>query len=264
MQERKLDWYETPLYYDIIFDTDTKIEADFLEEAYRRYGDSGKKSRRVLEPACGSGRLVLELADRGWKVTGLDLSDGMLRFARQRLKAAGRSAVLKKANMADFDFPAPGSFDLAHNLVSSFKYLLTEDDARSHLQCVGRALRPGGIYVLGLHLSDYDDRDVGRERWKAERDGVRVDCVIEGDPPDRKRRRETVRSILTVHENGERFRARTEWTFRTYDDRQLTKLLKSVPELEVAAIFDFHYRFDRPHTLDDDQLDTLLILRKVQ
>ncbi len=263
MQERELDWYETPLYYDIIFDTDTQIEADFLEEAYRRYGADGKKSRRLLEPACGSGRLVLELARRGWKVTGLDLSDGMLRFARRRLKQAGVSANLKKADMANFDFPAANSFDLAHNLVSSFKYLLTEDDARSHLQCVARALRPGGLYVLGLHLSDYDDRDVGRERWKGERDGVFVDCVIEGDPPNRRRRRETVRSILTIRENGERFRARTEWTFRTYDDRQLAKLLRSVPEFEVAAIFDFHYRFDRPHTLDDDQLDTLLILRKL-
>ena len=50
-------------------------------------------------------------------------------------------------------FETPGTFDLAHCLVSTFKYLLTEAAARAHLRSVARALRPGGVYALGFHLS---------------------------------------------------------------------------------------------------------------
>ncbi|MCR9143965.1 MAG: class I SAM-dependent methyltransferase [bacterium] len=294
----EIDWYDTPLYYDIIFDADTGIEADFLEAACELYGPkpSGKSKstskskptpRRVLEPACGSGRLVLEMAARGWQVTGIDLSEAMLEYARGRLKkpAAATShqrgetaarkprvssatlqkrVTLKQADMADFR--VAGSFDLAHCLVSSFKYLASESAARSHLQSVARALKADGIYVLGLHLSEYEDRRTSRERWVGERDGVHVTCVIEGWPPEVRKRQERVRSRLTVREGdgsaAKILRNETNWSFRTYDDRQLQRLIRSVPELELVAVHDFSYRLDRLHTLDDEQLDTLLILRR--
>ena len=54
-----IDWYETPKYYDIVFDVDTSKEADFLEVVCARHG--GTRGKRVLEPACGSGRLLVEL-----------------------------------------------------------------------------------------------------------------------------------------------------------------------------------------------------------
>ena len=58
-----LDWYEAPEYYDAIYDVDTDLEADFLEAAYERHATAGR-ARRVLEPACGSGRLVAAMAAR--------------------------------------------------------------------------------------------------------------------------------------------------------------------------------------------------------
>lgn len=273
-QYTEIDWYDTPLYYDIIFDADTRIEADFLEAACELYGPrrSPRGGRRVLEPACGSGRLVLEMAARGWQVTGVDLSQPMLDYARGRLgkpprrkpavsaQALQNRVALKKADMADFR--VAGKFDLAHCLVSSFKYLASEAAARSHLQSVARALKKDGVYVLGLHLSEYEDQRTSRERWTGERDGTHVTCVIEGWPPDRRKRTERVRSRLTVRENGRLLRNETNWSFRTYDDRQLSRLIKSVPELELIAVHDFSYRLNRLHTLDDEQLDTLLILKR--
>ena len=274
----EIDWYDTPLFYDIIFDADTRLEADFLEQACELYGPRKPgpgTARRVLEPACGSGRLVLEMATRGWQVTGVDLSQPMLDYANERVRtAAGRARdaqarpALQNANvtlkLADIaDFRVAGKFDLAHCLVSSFKYLASEAAAKSHLMCVARALKAGGIYVLGLHLSEYEDRRTSRERWVGERDGVHVTCVIEGWPPDVRKRQERVRSRLTVREtDGRTLRNETNWIFRTYDDRQLPRLIKSVPELELVAVHDFSYRLDRLHTLDDEQLDTVLILRR--
>ncbi len=254
----ELDWYSSPLYYDIVFEEDTRLEGTFLEAMSERY--AGTQGRRVLEPACGSGRLVEELARRGFRVHGFDRSREMLAFARERLDREGLDAELSVKDMESFR--VRGRFDLAHCMVSTFKYLLTEEDARSHLACVARSLVPGGLYVLGLHLSDYTSSARSRERWVGEREGTRVVCNIQGWPADRRRRTERVRSRLVVTEAGAERKLETNWTFRTYDARQLRRLLKSVPELELVSVYDFTYDLDRERDLDDDQLDSVLVLRR--
>lgn len=255
-----LDWYDTPRYYDLVFDPDTLREADFLDAAFERHGRTRGGRRRILEPACGSGRLVCEMARRGWEVTGSDLNENMLAYARERLGGAGLEARLSREDMADFR--VRGRFELAHCFVSTFKYLLGAAEARSHLECVARALTPGGVYVLGLHLSDYSTTTRARERWVVERDGVRVVCNIQSWPPDPTTRTERVRSRLTVEENGTIRRSETSWDFRTYDCAQLRRLLRSVPALEHVATHDFGYRIDEPSELSDDCFDVVLILRK--
>ncbi|MHC5026581.1 MAG: class I SAM-dependent methyltransferase [Planctomycetota bacterium] len=252
------DWYETPLFYDIVFDEDTHVEAGFLETMNERYGTGGRK---LLEPACGSGRLLHAMAERGWAVTGFDLSPGMLRFAKQRLKDAGLRGRATTADMAAFD--VGGGFDLAHCLVSTFKYLRTEDDARGNLECVADALQPGGVYVLGLHICDYDEEGKSRERWVARRGRVEVTCNIQAWPADRQARTEEVRSRLIVREGRRETRYETSWTFRTYDFPQLQSLIRSVPAFEHVATFDFNYLADEPLPFDGGRYDNVLVLRKV-
>lgn len=253
-----LDWYETPRWYDLIFDEGTQREADFLEQALAVYGSA--RGRRVLEPACGSGRLVLELARRGWSVTGFDASEAMLDHARVRLAETGLAARLDLGRLEEFSYR--GRFDLIHCLVSTFKYVLDGPGTESHLACVTRALKPGGIYVLGLHLSDYGCQSKLRERWVAEENGVRVVCNTQTWPADRRRRTEHIRTRLAVTESGRERRTETNWEFRTYDARQLRRLLATAPELELVAVHDFHYELEWTRELDDEQLDTLLVLRR--
>jgi SAM-dependent methyltransferase len=258
----ELDWYDAPRWYDAIFDVGTDTEADFLEAAFERHATVRPRgARKVLEPACGSGRLVVELARRGWKVAGFDASAPMLAYAEERLDSEGLEATLSEARMESFSLGR--GFHLAHCLVSTFKYLLTEDDARGHLESVAASLSPGGIYVLGFHLSDYTDTRVDRERWTAVKDGADVVCTIQGWPPDRRKRREKVRSRLRVTKDGVERRFETHWDFRTYDAAQTRRLLRSVPALEHVATYDFTHDIDAPRRLDDYQLDTVLILRRV-
>ena len=253
-----LDWYDTPHYYDIIFDEDTQLEADFLEDAFERYVLS--RGKRVLEPGCGSGRLVAEMAARGYRVTGTDRSAPMLTYARQRLREQGVRARLVQGDM---QAPAPkGPYDLAHCLVSTFKYLLREVDARDHLQSVADALAPGGVYVLGFHLSDYDTGEVDHEHWEQTRDGTQVTCDIESQPPNRRTRQEALRCVLEVDEDGRRRRTETRWKFRTYDATQFLRLLAKVPELELVATHDFLYEIQEVLPFDDELFDALVILRK--
>ena len=122
------DWYDSPFYYDLIFDQDTALEADFIEAAAEKHGIDHRRRRwkrlRILEPACGSGRLMKEFATRGHRVAGFDRNQAMLRAARERIAAANCRATLKRASLESFSIA--GQFDIAHCLVSSFEYVLDE------------------------------------------------------------------------------------------------------------------------------------------
>lgn len=256
-----LDWYDAPQYYDIIFDTDTAKEVDFLEGLLARHGLARTRAQRsVLEPACGSGRFLVEFARRGWRVEGFDASRPMLDFAAERLRASGLEGVLRTGRMERYG--SRRRHELVHCLVSTFKYLLTEEHARGFLVSAAEVLVDGGLLALGFHLTQYDYDEIDLERWRGERGDAKVVCTIEGWPADRKRRLERCRSRLTVQEAGRLRRLETEWSFRTYDARQTRRLLASVPELEHVATYDFTYDLDAPRELDDRQLDTLLVLRR--
>ena len=49
MPPEAADWYDTPLYYDIVFESDTKQEADFLEAAMRLYGNDIDETTTAVE-----------------------------------------------------------------------------------------------------------------------------------------------------------------------------------------------------------------------
>lgn len=258
-----LDWYEEAEAYDLVFDAGTREEADFLEAMVRRHASLRRRAGArpsVLEPACGTGRLVVEMARRGWAVTGYDLSPAAIAYGRRRLAAEGLRATLGIGAMQSWR--RARRFDLAFNLVSTFKYLLTEEDAVAHLRLVADMLRPGGLYVLGLHLTEYDDRRVHRERWVAERHGRRVTAVIQTSPPNRRRRTEAMRARLTVAGDGPERRFETRWTFRTYGPRQLRSLLAAEPRFECVAVHDFRYLIDEPAAFGGDRLDHVLVLRR--
>jgi SAM-dependent methyltransferase len=253
---RQADWYEFPRFYDILLEPDSARDANFLEAVVERHGRP--RARAVLEPACGSGRLLVELARRGWRVTGIDLSPTMVAFARERLAEEGLRGRVVAAPMQDFALSQ--RFDLAHCLINTFKHLLDERSAIAAVRCVARALRPGGLFVLGMHLSDYDWRSRQRERWVGRRGSTKVTCNLQSWPADRRARIERVRSRLVIEERGRTERLETSWDFRTYDRLELARLLRAVPELELAATYGFEYDLRRPAAADD--LGRVMVLRR--
>ncbi|MBB6429369.1 class I SAM-dependent methyltransferase [Algisphaera agarilytica] len=267
------DWYETPIYYDIIFDVDTEKEARFLEQCHELHAtpradpkDGAPGSLSVLEPACGSGRLMAELAGRGHHVAGVDLSAGMLDFARKRFKQDCVTGELLEAPMQDFDFQHAGPFDLAHILVSSFKYLQNGDDAAACLNCVCDHLRVGGVFVLGLHTTEPGQTERVLERWRAQRDHLDVVCTIRSDPPDYRKRTEAMRSRIVARDlkrpADEPKRYESNWTFRTYSPGQLRSLLRKAPRFKHLATYTFHHDIHERTRLDGDDLGVVLVLRR--
>jgi SAM-dependent methyltransferase len=265
MPTEQRDWYDTPLYYDIVFDDGTRQEADFLEAAFAKHARPAR-GRRLFEPACGSGRLAMEMARRGWNVNGFDGNAYMIAFAKERLAAAGLKARVWEDWMQSFTLPksVKGGFDLAHCLVSTFKYLQTEKDAAECLRRVAAALRPGGVFFLGLHLTDYDRSGAEHERWVAQRGKVEVVCNTHTWPADPKTRLEKLRTRLRITDSGRTHLQETRWQFRTYSAAQLKALLRKVPELEFVECYDFTYDLTEPRKLDDSYADVLLVLRKTK
>ena len=256
------DWYNMPLYYDIIFDQETSREAEFLEQMVSLHATRGEPGGLdILEPACGSGRLMELLSGMGHRVTGFDISSAMIEFAKDRLLSAGHEARLYKMGMEGFQIP--GKFDMAYCLVSTFKYLLNEEDASSHLRNVAAHLRRGGIYVLGFHLSVYSKRDRQREHWVGSRAGTRVDCTIDSDPPDNESRLENIQSTLKIKGQKGKKTVNTKWKFRTYDASQVRSLLKAIPEFKLVQCYDFCYDVNEPRELESPWEDVVLILKKV-
>lgn len=256
------DWYDTPLYYDIIYDADTRQEADFLEGVYQRHamGEGCGDAPRVLEPACGSGRLVSEMERRGWEVAGFDAGEKMLDFARKKAP----EALLWLDRMESFAVPGGQRFDLAHCLINTFRYLLTEGDAVAFLSRVAACVRPGGLFVLGLHLTDYARSRCEHERWVVEREGVRVVCNTRTWPPDRAARIERLRTrLLITARDGREHRQETLWDYRTYDAGELLALLRqAMPRFEIVACHDFHCDLEEERDLAAMADDTVLVLRR--
>ena len=173
--------------YDIAFDWDVTDEAAWLKDRL------GAGCRDVLEPGCGSGRMLEALARLGLAVTGFDNSEAMLALARRRLAAAGVHAELVDADMTSFDLGR--TFAGAVCPINTLMHLSRESLA-AHLAAMARALAPGARYLVQLGIVRLGDAPVSR--WQAERGETRLRVVWEPVDRDEERGVELHRSTIEV------------------------------------------------------------------
>jgi SAM-dependent methyltransferase len=250
--------YDYPRYYDLVFGSDWKAEFDFLLAIFDTLVPG--KVRRVFEPACGTGRLLFRLAQAGYRVSGLDLNPRAVEFCNKRLVRHGHKSAAFVGDMSNFVLPRP--IDAAFNTINSFRHLLSEDAARAHLSCVAAALRRGGVYILGLHLTPTEGQPLDEERWSARRGHLVINTHLKTFNLDLRRRTEQCRMVLDVLTPTQSRQIVDELVFRTYTAPQLSRLLASVPALKLVGTFDFRYRLDMPTDIAEDTQDVVLILRK--
>ena len=118
----------------------TRAEADFLWRSLRL-----APGMRVLDVPCGDGRLALELAARGCRVTGVDISSGFLAAAADSARERGLDVAWREADMRDLPRDWNEEFDAAYCAGSSFGFLGDSGDV-AFLEAVARTLVAGGRF----------------------------------------------------------------------------------------------------------------------
>lgn len=171
----------------------------------------------ILDLACGRGRIAIELARRGFEVTGLDLSRRSLELAASAAAEAGVELSLVHRDMRELDDVAV--FAGVVNVFTSFGYFEREEDDRRVLANVARALKPAGRFLLDtLNPIAVAAQFVPEQRHEFE-DGT---VVVEHRRYDDLRGRHDALWTFT-HTDGSRCEFRT--SLRTYTAAELVRML---------------------------------------
>ena len=108
--------------------------------------DLGLSGKLILDVGCGTGRSFEPMIDRGWTVTGCDISPGMLAIAEER---SGDRATLLLADMREL--PILGGFDLVWSINDSMNYLMNGGELESTLVGMRSNLGPRGMIAFDLN-----------------------------------------------------------------------------------------------------------------
>jgi ubiquinone/menaquinone biosynthesis C-methylase UbiE len=138
-----------PRWFESFFESDGWLllalaqSADRAETEVAFVAERLSAGARVLDVPCGTGRISVPLAERGFAVSGLDISNRVLEAAR----AAAPELDLRQGDMRELPWP-DASFDAVLNLWTAFGYFETQDEDERVLAEAARVLVPGGIFVI--------------------------------------------------------------------------------------------------------------------
>ena len=167
------DWFDRD-EYELVYAQRDEREAEQVVNLIEALTDPAPGAA-ILDVGCGRGRHARALAQRGYQVTGVDLSERSIEQARRRAAAEGLAIDFRVQDMRE---PmGDGDFDGAINLFTAFGYF---DDAADHqraLQRMADALRSGGWLVQDFlnaphviaHLTPTDVRHEGDVRIEQRR-----------------------------------------------------------------------------------------------
>lgn len=250
--------YDYPKYYDLLFGSDVAAEFRFLKACFAKH--AGREVKRVFEPACGTGRLLVKLGRSGYDVAGNDLNPKAVDFCNERLYRYGMPKTVVVGDMSDFKVRK--KFDGAFNMINSFRHLATEKQAAGHLNCMAEGMNKGGLYALGIHLEPTECAPMQEESWSARRGHLVVNSHMWSKGIDRKTRLEHLGIHIDIFTPTKQMRIVDHMEYRTYTKTQFMSLLKKVPQLEIAETYDFSYDATNPHDVTGTTEDVVYVLRK--
>lgn len=106
---------------------------------------------RLIDLGCGTGRLAVHFARKGYDCVGVDLSPEMLARAKANGDAAGVRVDWREANLIGLAGLPDADFDSAACLFSTLGMVRGDDNRRAAVAAMRRVLKPGGTLVLHAH-----------------------------------------------------------------------------------------------------------------
>jgi cyclopropane fatty-acyl-phospholipid synthase-like methyltransferase len=213
---QQTEWWEEffPTWADVQrqakSEAETRVEADCIENLLQL-----SLQATVLDVPCGEGRLALQLAALGLRVTGVDITLPLLEDARR--KAAERRLEVTWEHRDMRDLPWREAFDGAFCFWGSFGYFDEQGNA-DFLTAVARALKPGARFLVEMHVAETLLPRFQERSWHRVGETLMVQA----------RRYDHVRSRINVEwtfiKNGEVVERRS--SIRIYTYHELCRLLE--------------------------------------
>jgi SAM-dependent methyltransferase len=189
----------------------TLREVEFISSALET-----PNGAEILDVGCGYGRHAIELVQRGYSVTGLDLSLPLLIRAADEAQRRGLAVNFVHADMREMSFDK--QFAGAYSMLTSFGYFDEETNLRV-AERIGRSLKPGGRLLLDVLNRDYVVSDLPVRVWW---EGTGCVVLEEVDFNFHTSRINTHRSI--VFEDGRQ--VEQELSVRAYSLHEIGRLLR--------------------------------------
>ncbi len=151
------EYYRRVDDYDLEYQEQSEQDVPFWRELVMRF-----EPRRVLELACGSGRIGIELlhSPGSFQLEGLDISPEMLAAYRRKLERepdeVQQRVTLHEANMTAYELPGKGTFDLVFLPFNSVSHLYEIEHQLDAFKNTFDHLTPGGRFVVDVFLPDID------------------------------------------------------------------------------------------------------------
>ncbi len=144
------EWFDSPYYYQLYFKRDKTEAVAFIDKLIDYL--KPKPNALMLDIACGKGRHSVQLASKGFDITGIDLSEHSIKQAK------------KKENdhlhffMHDMRLPFwINYFDYAFNFFTSFGYFKTRREHHNSIRTISQSLHPEGIFVIDYLNVHYEE-----------------------------------------------------------------------------------------------------------
>ena len=149
--------------------------ADFIEKIFTK--EMAQKPDLVLDLGCGTGRMTLELAKRGYDMTGIDYSADMLGVARDISADEGHDILWLCQDMREFELY--GTVDAVVCCLDCINHLVDDNDLEKCFSLVHNYLIPDGIFVFDINAKNKFENYYGNNTYVMEEDGVF--CVWENE-----------------------------------------------------------------------------------
>ncbi|MAZ72566.1 MAG: SAM-dependent methyltransferase [Flavobacteriaceae bacterium] len=140
-------WFDTP-YYHILYKDRDNAEANSFMDRLTQFLQL-EENDTILDLACGKGRHAISLSQKGFQVTGVDLSPSSIAFAKQF------ESERLKFRVHDMCLPYPQRFNAVFNLFTSFGYFENEDDNLRTIKAIKKELKANGHGVIDFMNSEY-------------------------------------------------------------------------------------------------------------